>query len=108
MTIETRMAEVLACHEPRIGGDECDCGWYWDRKEGRNHWQHLAAVLVKELGMKREYAVCIEDENDGKVLLVGSDRWLRPKIPAEQAHQMPESVGAFVGFAYVTDWSRDE
>lgn len=44
------ISEVLVRHEPLNGGESCDCDWWWDRAEGRNHPEHVAAEIDKALG----------------------------------------------------------
>lgn len=42
-----RITEVLARHEATFGGEGCDCGWYWDSREGRNHFEHVAHLIAQ-------------------------------------------------------------
>lgn len=62
----------------------------------------VANAVVETLGLKPEYAACIEI--DGEVLLLGNDRWLCHGMAASDMwHQAP---GSFVGTALVSQWER--
>ncbi|ART69091.1 hypothetical protein BTO20_11295 [Mycobacterium dioxanotrophicus] len=61
---ENLITDVLVRHEPLNGGDSCDCGWWWDQAEGRNHPEHVAAEIVKALGgLTRAWAAVLPDDS---------------------------------------------
>lgn len=107
-----RITAVMAAH--RFDGYmfECRCqrglpdaeAVCMDRDE---HEAHVAAVLIAELGLTQEFAVCIEGDGEDKgVFLYGDHRWLRRDVAEREVSEMPRRFEMFVGTAWSTRWER--
>ncbi len=74
--IQQRIADILRQHQKGFFGDQygncaaCTCGW-----KGAGWTDHVAEMVVKDLGLNREWAMSVTgvDLNDGRPVIIECD-----------------------------------
>jgi hypothetical protein len=102
--LRTRIAAALKRHPLTYAGDYCECspesaypGCGGDDEQWALHCSHVADAVIRELGLRENFAVA---DGDGDFVYVGADR--------ETSDTYTVHPGDHLLHRYVTEWTTDE